>query len=292
MKSDSSITTALLEQLSVNSTPYVDPINRIDWEALNLDAPWLPESAISLYGVPEFVNTPVEQRIKLSQYELLHLLEIGLWFESLFMSRLCDSARVNTDKISLATYHLHELREEAGHGLLFFQLVKRSGLERVVPDKRHAKWFEYLRKRATLDSSLFWAACLMAEELLDRMHRTLLHDSTGICPTIQKVIRVYTIDRARHITHAKCMVETMIKPLNRWQKWKHQLVLRRVFNQFVRLLYFPSAESYDLAGLMPGCSWAALAWNNQLRHQYVRQQLETTMRPLKQNGIVLDWYKR
>lgn len=291
MKSDVLTPESVLDQLSRNSTPYLDPLARINWQALDMDSFWLPEQALSLYGVPEFMNCPREQRIKLSQYEFINLLEMNLCLETALMSRLCDSLHAQTLRHPLASYRLHELREEAGHSLMFLQLIKQSRLERVTWKARQSGVFSWLRKHAALDSPLYWALTLMVEELPDRIHRQLLRDEHMLCPVIVDLTRIHVIDESRHITHANQTLATIMTGLNRWQKATLRWILQRLANQFIRSCYFPGTEVYDLAGLMPGRSWANLAWGNRHRHQWIRQQLATTLRPLKDNGVVLRWTK-
>lgn len=289
MKSDSSSPSSLLDQLSHNSVPYQDPLPRIDWQALDKHAFWLPEQAMSLYGVPEFMASPEEQRIKLSQYEFIYLLEMNLWLEAMLMLRLCQSIQTQSSRYSLASYQLHELREEAGHSLMFQELLYRSGLERVLQGQHHLRWFEWVYQHISLDSPLFWAVTLMAEELPDRMNRIILRESHALCPVIVKMTKIHAMDESRHITHANQTLATISKRLSRLQKKSLGWIVTRMLNQFIRRYYFPLPECYDLAGLMPGRSWAALARKNQQRHQWIKQQLESTLRPLRDNGIDLKW---
>ncbi len=42
---------SLIRQLSDNSGPYRDPLSAIDWTRLDSASFWLPEPALSLYGL-------------------------------------------------------------------------------------------------------------------------------------------------------------------------------------------------------------------------------------------------
>jgi len=64
---------ALLRQLSSNNARYRDPLAVIDWGALDLDSHWLPEPALSLYGLPDFDTLSSAVRRRLSQYEFIIL---------------------------------------------------------------------------------------------------------------------------------------------------------------------------------------------------------------------------
>src|SRR6266496_3019079 len=118
-----------------SAAPYLDPLARIDWSGVDRDCWWLPPQALSLAGVPEFETLPLDHRRRLSHYEYAHLLEIGLWLEALFVERLARLARGTTDFERRSRYLL-EIREEAGHSLMFLELIRRSGV--MLPSRRGA----------------------------------------------------------------------------------------------------------------------------------------------------------
>ena len=76
---------------------YDDPLARIDWTGVAHDCWWLPPSALSLAGVPAFEALPLATRRRLSHLEYVHLLETGLWLESLFIARLAQLAHASRD---------------------------------------------------------------------------------------------------------------------------------------------------------------------------------------------------
>ena len=78
----------LLKQLSENSRAYRDPLAAIDWPSLAQDGYWLPEPALSLYGLAEYDTLAEGVKRRLSQYEFINTLCCGLWLESLFLQRL------------------------------------------------------------------------------------------------------------------------------------------------------------------------------------------------------------
>lgn len=123
----SSFDAALLRQLSNVSTPYRDPLALIEWGALSLDDAWLPEPALSLHGLPEYegVSGPVKRR--LSQYEFINVMLCGLWLEGLLLLRLARRLDPGLAR-SEHEYLLHEMREEAGHSLMFLKAIESSGL--------------------------------------------------------------------------------------------------------------------------------------------------------------------
>ena len=281
--------TELLDQLSRNSTPYHDPLARVDWDALTLDQPWLPEEALTLYGLPEFDDLSAEQRLALSHYEFINFIEGALWLENLFMERISRSMGRLDGDLARATYRLHELREEAGHSLMFLELMRRSKLPMPRTRFRRANLANLLGRHAPFGSAAFWIAVLIGEEVPDRMNRLIRKHRESICPTIYDIITVHLIDEARHIAHARGTLESELARLSSWQLRLFKPVINAVFRQFVEAFYFPPARIYELAGLSDGRKWARLAHANTARHRFVDDCVSSALRLLRQHGLRLDW---
>lgn len=279
----------LLEQLSRNSTPYHDPLDRVNWSALNQTSFWLPEEAISLYGLPVFDELPMEQRRALSHYEFMSFIEAGIWLESLFMERISRSLKKPRKRLPELIYHLHELREEAGHSLMFLELLKRSGP--MLPNTRFYRYnmANMLALHAPFNSVGFWVAVLVGEEVPDRMNRFIRKHREKVCPTIYDIVSTHIIDEARHIAHARDALESQLSSMRGWQKKLVQPIIQRVFRQFIHAFYFPSPHVYELAGLSPGTDWARKARNNPHRIKFVDHCVQSSLRSLRQHGINLDW---
>jgi len=278
----------ILEQLSQHQI-YQDPIKRVNWLRLSLDDFWLPEEAISLYGVSEFMVLPIEQRKALSQFEYLHLLEANVWLEGRCMERLARSASYARKNIALLKYHLNELREEAGHSLAFAEIIQRSGLPRVPTRFHEARWINWFARNTSVDSVAFWLTVMLGQEIPDRLNRVIRQQKTIVCPAIYDVATFHTVDEARHISFSRRMVDAGIKELSPRKAIVLRFILQRMLNQFVRYYFYPEPGLYDFAGLVPGRSWASLVQKNPHRKQFVRQQLSGILNNLAQVGIHIDW---
>src|SRR5512146_2802550 len=115
-------------RLAEPSVPPSDsPLERSDWDAVDRECWWLPPDALSLAGVAEFEALPLVTRRRLSHREFAHLTEAGLWLEAVFLQRLAALAWHTRDAALRARY-LEEIREEAGHSLIFLELLRRSGV--------------------------------------------------------------------------------------------------------------------------------------------------------------------
>ena len=280
--------TSLSDQLSHHSAPYADPLGRIDWDALSLERFWLPESALSLYGLDEFAALDEAQRRRLSHFEYLNAVEAGLWLEAIFMARIAESVqRAGND--SALRYHLHELREEAGHSLMFIELYQRSGLPRVATAFPRLRMANLVGRRAPFESTAFWVAVMVGEEVPDRLNRVIHRHRREVDPVAHVVARIHTLDEARHIAHAKEQLQGRLAQMPGWQKRLLNPVLNRLFRQFVRALYLPEPALYEQAGLEDGRAWARLAATNPQRTAFIDDCVQPTLKTLNAFGFRLNW---
>jgi len=282
----------LLDQLSRNSSPYQDPLCRVRWDSLNQNSFWLPESAISLFGSPEYDKLSLEQRKTLSQFEFLNFTEAGLWLESLFMERIARSMTKPRRDLAELIYHLHEMREEAGHSLTFLELLRRSGP--LVPNTRFHKLdiSNLLARYAPFESVVFWTAVLIGEEVPDRMNRFVRKHQEQVNPAVYDIVSMHIIDEARHIAHAKDTIAHALAKTSPLKRRILGMIIGRMLSEFVRTFYQPGAHVYEMASLAPGNEWVKTASNNLHRSSFIFQCVEPTLRTLRSYGLPVVWKQR
>jgi len=279
----------LSDQLSRNSIPYQDPLAEIDWQNIDHDKFWLPENALTIYGLAEYQNLSLAQKKHLSHYEFLYFVHGALWLESLFIERIARSLKSSRHDFATQIYHLHELREEAGHSLMFLELIKRSELK--IPTTTLYRWnlANFVALYAPFESSLFWLAVLIGEQVPDEMNRLIRRSDTQICSIIRQITTHHVLDEARHIAHAQAMLANKIATVPVWQRKCLQLLSKRIFSQFVQAFYYPPPSLYQLAGLPQQINWPHLARTNIHRKNFIRQCISTPIKTLNQNGIYLHF---
>lgn len=279
----------LLEQLCRNSVPYNDPLTRVNWGALTHASFWIPEEAMSVFGLPEYHALPLQQRQALSHYEFMNFIEAGLWLEGLFMERIARSLRNTRQRPMEVAYQLHELREEAGHSLMFLELLSRHGPLR--PNTRFHRWnlANMVARHAPFESVVFWVAVLIGEEVPDRMNRFIRNRRAEICPTIYDMVTTHIVDEARHVAHARDNLDVRLGQLPNWKKRLFRPFIDQVFREFVDMFYFPGPRVYELAGLHDGARWAKQARTNPHRHRFVDNCVDSSLRGLRQHGLSLNW---
>ena len=275
---------ALLRQLSSNSTPYRDPLALIEWDKLNLDDPWLPEAALSLYGLPEFATLSDTVKLRLSQYEFINVMLAGLWLEGLFLRRFAHRLGPSLER-SEREYLLHEMREEAGHSLMFLKAIEASGL--ALPDDawRAPRFASLLSDNLPLDGALFWLAAVIGEDVPDKFNRFVRQSAQQVNPAVRQILSIHIIDEARHIALARGRLETRLRECRSLQRAALACLARLLLRQLVDVFCFPPARFYELAGLTRGQSWRHLARKSQVRREFVAQCLAPTRRMLGGYGL-------
>jgi len=192
----------LLQQLSANSDPYRDPLAALDWRSLSLNHYWLPPEALSLHGLAEFNALSEAAKIRLSQYEMLGHAQAGVALERIFLE-LTASRLGNARQSAECAYLLHEMREEAGHGLMFLKLGAASGL--TLPDWRAAlPRMARPASRVLGSGPIYWAMLVMGEDIPDKLNRFVRRQAcTRLSPLIRQMMTLQMVDEARHIAYAR-----------------------------------------------------------------------------------------
>ena len=282
----SGIDSALLQHLSENSARYRDPVSRVDWSALDAGGWWLPEPALSLHGLPGFEAVPPATRQKLSRYEFVNLMHCGLWLEALFLRRV--SARLWPGMPREEhEYLLHELREEAGHSLMFLRAIRAGGLELPLDSWRAPRLASVLGRRAPAGGGLFWLAMLIGEDVSDKLNRYVRAQPDGVNLAAVQICTLHVVDEARHIAAARRSLEIALAGAGAARRRALSLAARFLVWQMARTFYYPPARFYELAGLSRGTHWRRAALSSPARRRFVAERLAPTVRALESCGLVV-----
>lgn len=274
----------LFRQLSDNSGHYRDPLAAIDWTRLDTDSFWLPEPALSLYGLPEYGTLAPDIRRRLSQYEFINVMYAGLWLESLFLQRL---SRRLTPALAHAEYEyfLHELREETGHSLMFLRAIEASGLPLPARAWRAPRLADFLARHAPTSGALFWLATVIAEDIPDKFNRHLRNHGADVNPVIAQICTLHVIDEARHIAAARSRLDSALGRASSLQRALLNPLMNLLLRQFADVFYLPPESFYELVGLTHGRWWRRLAARNAVHREFLRQRLVPTLHMLEAYGF-------
>lgn len=267
------------------SRPYQDPMEGIPWDSLDPERPWLPEHLLSLYGLPEFEALSAADKVRLSQCEFVALCELGLWLEAMFIQRLGQHtlAQLHGDPHAY-TYRLHELREEAGHSLMFLEIQKRAQIPFMTPPKHRPRLAQAFARFAPQGATAFVATILIGEEVPDRLNRRIYADK-GLPPAVLAVTQVHMRDEARHMAFARATIQRQAATMPAWRRRLMSPLLREVIRQFLQTCFYPAPQVYAAAGLEHPARWAGLARRNPARAQLVRDCAEPSREFLRTQGF-------
>lgn len=274
----------LLRRLSENSLPYRDPLAAVSWPLLNTSSFWLPETALSLYGLPEFGGLAPLVRRRLSQYEFINVMYCGLWLESLFLQRMALRLEPGMPHAE-HEYLLHELREETGHSLMFLRAVEASGLPLLDGSWRAPRLASALGRYAPAGGALFWLAVLIGEDVSDKFNRHVRSRKDEVNAAVREICTLHVADEARHIVAARRMLEGAMAGSGAARRHALSGAARLLLWQMGRVFYYPPALFYELAGLPRGANWRAAALRNPARRQFVVERLAPTVRALRSYGL-------
>ena len=271
---------------TAHASRYEDPLFQIDWDAVDRDCWWLLPDALSLSGVPEFEALPVAMRRRLSHCEYLHLLQTGLSLEALFVERLAVLADRCPDLDRRAAY-LREIREEAGHSLMFVELIRRSGI--TLPSARGVgvRLGRTLGRRLIpAGSALFWALVVVGEEVPNRLNRRLARgiEHATLSAVVYRMATLHARDEASHAALARAHCEQSTARLPAWRRALLSPALSATIALLVRQIHYSPAWVYESAGLQPAARWHEAARRNPIRRSLTRETLAPTLAFLQRAG--------
>ncbi|MEK8088776.1 diiron oxygenase [Thermithiobacillus plumbiphilus] len=276
---------ALVGRLNERSRQYRDPLSQIPWDDLDPEAFWLPESLISLHGLPVYQSLSEIQRRMLSQCEFLAFTELGLWLEALFIQRISRNVLDIADKsLDRYEYELHELREEVGHSLMFLTFIRKSGIPLLTPFRDRPRMAGLFARFAPYRSAAFWTTILIGEEVPDQMNR-LIRRQGDLPGAVLGMTHLHMREEARHMAYARELLSERLPRLNRLQRALLRPLLRRVIHEFIETCFYPSAQVYAAAGLDNPDKLVRVARRNPARHALIQRCTAPSLAFLRQHDI-------
>ena len=178
-----------------------DPAAEVDWDAPLADDMFftMPEHC-SLYGTPMWDRMSREQQIELSRQEMVNILSMGIWFETILMRMLLKMAYERRPDSRHVQYAYTEVADECRHSLMFIRLIETVGCKPYDrPDYLNVlgRYVPVLLKGAPM-----WVGTLMGEEIVDVLQREMIKDDR-VQPIVRQVSRIHVIEESRHVKYAR-----------------------------------------------------------------------------------------
>lgn len=241
--------TSALKRLGDLGAAYRDPMQAIDWHAAKPGLPWLPARMTGLGGAE--VGMDAKTVLRLSRLEFARICAAGLWVEGLLISKIGRLGYPGTGH-DAARVMLTEVREEAGHGLMFLEMIRRAGLENVALLGRTGL-LSAVARLLPADSAEFWALVYVGESVTDtfalKALQLSLQDGEEICPLARQVLSFHHRDEARHIAAARSLLEARVGAMSAPRKLAFAVGLKRLLPKFITATLYPTAVSISALGL-------------------------------------------
>jgi hypothetical protein len=215
----------------------------IDWDAPEMSLEHnshlleLPED--DLLGRTEWYRSqPPEVRAAIGLERLATAAKTGLEFENVLMRGLLLFAYHRGNGDPSFRYIMHEISEECQHSMMFQELVDRSGL----PIKGLPLPIKLLSHLVPLNAlifpELFFVFVLGGEDPIDYVQRRALRRQHNH-PLIERIMRIHTMEEARHISFARHYLKHRVPHLPRWRRLRLAIITPFLLSAMAQLMLSP-----------------------------------------------------
>ena len=237
---------SIFDRLTAAMPAYRDPLSEIDWRNADQDRPWLPETMISIAGLPVWKDLDRSQKLRVSQIEFARLCAAGLWLEGMMIHRVTHKGFVAADTTKTHII-LQEVREECGHGLMFMRMIDRAGMsgQHLLGPTR---LLTTVAKLLDPEHAGFWAMVYLGESITDTFAIKAMRASSDdpICPLARQVLEWHHNDEARHIAAARALLSDKIDEMSSIESNAFLLLTKFLLKRFLRATLFPSLQSLEV----------------------------------------------
>lgn len=241
---------ATLARLRQRAAQYRDPFAELDFDRADPALPWLPSELLSLAPLPQYAAMSEADRIRLSRIDFARLCAAGVWLEGLLVSRVTSRGFIGAP-VEEACVALQEVREEAGHGLMFLEMIERAQMSGVALLGR-TRLLTWIARRLAPDGAEFWAMVYIGESVTNSfVARALRATASGdpICPLARHVMALHHRDEARHIAAARALLEARIARMGRLRRRAFAALLHLLLRRFLEATLYPTPASLKALGI-------------------------------------------
>ncbi|MCA8949056.1 MAG: diiron oxygenase [Planctomycetes bacterium] len=200
---------AVLARLSAASvTRRFDAYADIDWDAPDFridptDRRWQLPADDPLGQTDWYRTRPVELRARLGLHLAAEFMKVGVQFESALMRGLLEFAADLPSGAPEFRYAYHEVAEEAQHGLMFQEFIRRSGLPVRGLSRPHRAAARRVARLGRTFPELFFVFVLAGEDPIDHVQRAILRADQPRHPLLCRIMRIHVTEEARHLCFAR-----------------------------------------------------------------------------------------
>ncbi|HJT38330.1 MAG TPA: diiron oxygenase [Actinomycetota bacterium] len=236
----------LVERLSKASVekhwePYID----IAWDEPDMkidlsDPRWEIAAVDSLSKHPWYREQPQEVRSGIGLYRFANAAKIGVQFENLLNRGLYTYAFKLPNGSAEFRYAYHEAIEEGHHGMMFQELVNRTGFDIPGIPPRLKRIAPMVVPLARFFPELFFFFVLGGEDPIDYVQRKMLAEDDNLHPLAERIMRIHVAEEARHLSFARSYLRRRIPEISFVRKRILRAAIPLILGQMSRLMLAPS----------------------------------------------------
>ena len=189
--------------------PWDEPEMRVDPR----DPRWELPGDDPLGHTAWYRGLPAETRARLGLHLVVRQMKVGVQFENILSQGLLELADSLPDDAPELRYAYHEVIEESQHSLMFQELIRRSGLAVGGITGIRRKLSRRVPSLARKFPELFFFHVLAGEAPIDCVQRNALSRREELHPLLRRIIRIHTIEEARHLCFARAFVQRRVPEL-------------------------------------------------------------------------------
>ncbi len=267
-----------LQQLMGLGSTYVDPLSVVVWESADPGLPWLPPRLLSVQGLPQ------ERLLRASRLDMARLAAADLWLRGVTLRRLShgDALAAPMDDARVV---LSRIRDGAGHGLMFIEIIDRAGLSDVPLLRDPASLQRAVRR---LGDAPLWCFLYAASASIEALAERALTERLALCPVARQVLELYHREAAPHLGALRCHAEEALAAVGRWRR---PLVARRLsaaVGRFLASAFFPTPQGLAWVGVDDPEGVARASRRDPARWSLARSCAVTARTDLERLGVRLD----
>ncbi|MCC6533713.1 MAG: diiron oxygenase [Burkholderiales bacterium] len=239
-----------LARIHRRAARYRDPLALLDFSVADPKLPWIPYELLSLAALPEYAAMSQAERVRLSRVDFARLCATGVWLEGLLMSRATARGFVGAP-IDEACVMLQEVREEAGHSLMFLRMIERAGMS-AVPLLGPTRLLTAFARRLAPDQAEFWAMVYLGESVTNTFAAKVLRAAAAgaaLCPLARQVMALHHHDEAHHLAAARALLEARIAGLGALRRHAFAGLVRALLRRFLEATLYPTPASLRSLGV-------------------------------------------